>query len=297
MNLLSVRSGAALAVVFVLIAGCATTAEVTKGGGATISEAQAEKYDGPKARIAVGRIIDKSGTGKESLTTQLGLLARRKDGGSPPDANAVMSGIRDLITTALFQSNRFIVLERDAINDIMVEQEFSATGRVGEASRIPVGQIEGAELLVVGAITGFDAAAAGGGGFPIPIPINRGRDMMVLDVEMKKAFVSMDLRVIDTRTGRVVSTVAVEGSARKFGAGLTGFTHTRYGGAIPLPTLLRGFANTPVEKAISEMVDVAVSHIVEKTPVEYFHDTAKSESKPPTPATKPAAVPARKPSP
>lgn len=260
-----------LAAIAVTMAGCATTTEVTKGGGASIGEAQAEKYDGPKARITVGQIIDKSGTGKESLTHQLGLVARKSGSTATPDANSFMSGIRDMITTALFQSNRYIVLERESISDVLLEQEFSTSGRVGEASRIPAGQIEGAELLVVGAVTGFDAAAAGGGGFPIPIPINRGRDVIVLDVEFRKAFVSMDLRVIDTRTGRIVSTVAVEGSARKYGAGLSGFAGTRHGGMVRIPTILRGFANTPVEKAISEMVDAAVTQIVDKTPAVYYH--------------------------
>ncbi|MDH4134659.1 MAG: CsgG/HfaB family protein, partial [Gammaproteobacteria bacterium] len=241
---------AALLAALFFLAACAPTAEITKGGGATIDEAQAEKYNGPKARITVGRIIDKSGSGKESMTHQLGLLSQRSN--FAPDAGAIMGGIRDLVTTALFQSNRFIVLERDAINDVLVEQEFSASGKVGEASRIPMGQIEGAELLVIGAITGFDAAAAGGGGFPIPIPLNRGRDMVVLDLEIRKAFVSMDMRVIDVRTGRVVSTVALEGSARKFGVGLGGFARTRYGGSVYIPGVLRGFTNTPVKKALNE---------------------------------------------
>mgnify|MGYP003413871227 CR=1 FL=1 len=200
-----------------------------------------------------------------------------------------MSGIRDMVTTALFQSNRYIVLERESISDVLLEQEFSASGKAGEASRIPAGQIEGAELLVIGAITAFDAAAAAAGGFPIPIPINRGRDIMVLDVEYRKAYVSMDLRVVDTRTGRIVSTVAVDGTARKFGAGVSGFVHTRHGGLLPIPTVLRGFANTPVEKAISEMVDAAVTHIVEKTPPVYFHYEAPDSGKPPVPAAKPPA--------
>ena len=112
---------------------------------------------------------------------------------------------------------------------------------------------------------------------------------MVLDVEIRKSHVAMDLRVIDVRTGRIVSTVAVEGSARKFGAGLSGFARTRHGGMVRIPTLLRGFANTPVEKAISEMVDAAVTHIVEKTPPVYFHFEAPDSGKPPPPATKPPA--------
>jgi len=284
------RAGLVLAVL--VLAGCATTAEVTKGGGATIGAAQAEKYDGPKARITVGAIVDKTGAAdkKGSLRYQLDVLRRHSSSPESFQSENVVGGIRDLVTTALFQSNRFIVLERETISDALVEQEFSASGKVGETSRIPIGQVEGAELLVVGALTGFDAGAAGGGGgFPVPIPINRGRDVMVLDVEIRKSHVAMDLRVIDVRTGRIVSTVAVEGSARKFGAGLSGFARTRHGGMVRIPTLLRGFANTPVEKAISEMVDAAVTHVVEKTPPVYFHFEAQDNGKPPAPAAKPPA--------
>jgi curli biogenesis system outer membrane secretion channel CsgG len=278
-----------LALTFILLAGCASTAAVTKGEGATIGEAQAEVYNGPKARITVGAIVDKTGAAdkKTSLNYQMDLLRRRSGSSESFDSAGLVSGIRDLITTALFQSQRFIVLERENIGDALVEQEFSASGRVGESSRIPLGQIEGAELLVVGALTGFDAGAAGGGGFPIPIPINRGRDFLILDVEFRKSHVAMDLRVIDVRTGRIVSTVAVEGSARKFGAGLSGFAHTRYGGHVRVPTLLRGFTNTPVEKAISEMVDAAVTHVVEKTPPEYFHHEPRDNGEGPAPAVEP----------
>ena len=286
-----VLSRAGLVLAMLVLTGCATTAEVTKGGGATIGEAQAEKYDGPKARITVGAIVDKTGSAdkKGSLRYQLDVLRRRSSSPESFQSENVVGGIRDLVTTALFQSNRFIVLERETISDALVEQEFSASGKVGEASRIPIGQVEGAELLVVGALTGFDAGAAGGGGFPIPIPINRGRDFMVLDVEIRKSHVAMDLRVIDVRTGRIVSTVAVEGSARKFGAGLSGFARTRHGGMVRIPTVLRGFANTPVEKAISEMVDAAVTHVVEKTPPVYFHHAAQDSGTKPAPATKPPA--------
>ena len=189
-----VLSRAGLVLAMLVLTGCATTAEVTKGGGTTIGEAQAEKYDGPKARITVGAIVDKTGSAdkKGSLRYQLDVLRRRSSSPESFQSENVVGGIRDLVTTALFQSNRFIVLERETISDALVEQEFSASGKVGEASRIPIGQVEGAELLVVGALTGFDAAAAGGGGFPIPIPINRGRDFMVLDVEIRKSHVAMD---------------------------------------------------------------------------------------------------------
>lgn len=276
------RAGLLLAVLW--LAGCATSAEVTKGGGATIQQAQAEKYDGPKARLAVGTIVDKTGAGKGSLNGQLAELRRRARTYESMTAADVTGGIRDVLATAFFQTNRYIVLERESIGDVLVEQEFSASGRVGEASRIPAGAIEGAELLVVGAITGFDPGV-GGFAFPVPIPLNKGRDAVILDVEYRKAYVTMDLRVIDTATGRLVSTVAVEGTARKFGTGVSGIARTRYG-HVRLPVLLRGFVNTPVERAISEMVDQAVAHVVEKTPAVYYHYRDGQPETAPAPSAK-----------
>jgi len=272
-----------------LLAGCAPSATVTKGGGATIGESQAEAYDGPKARIAVGTIVDKSAAAPaNSLSFQLSRITISDSNSPVPDANSVLSGIRDMLTTALFQSNRYIVLERATLSDALVEQEFSASGKVGEASRIPMGQIEGAELLVVGALTAFNPGIAGGVGFPVPIPLNKRGDMAILDVQMRKGYAAMDLRVIDTRTARIVASVAVEGSTYKFGAAVSGIASTR-SGSVRLPVILRGFTNTPAERAISEMVDAAVANIVEKTPPLYFHYDSQDSGTRPAPATNPPA--------
>lgn len=258
-----------LALSFV-VSGCAATAKVTSGaGGASIAEAQAEKYDGPKARIAVGPIVDKTGNkGKRSLTYHVGLLkTRKKNEYKNMSAENITGSIRDMLTTSLFNSNRYIVLERDAIKDVMVEQEFSASGKVGQASKIPIGQIEGAELLVVAALTGFDPGAAGAGGFPIPIPVGDD-DWAILRINYRSSYISMDVRVLDVETSRVVATVAVEGKASKIRADVAGVVSTRYG-HVDLPVVLSGFTNTPMEKAINKMVDAAVTSIVEKTPEVY----------------------------
>ncbi len=152
-----------------------------------------------------------------------------------------------------------------------------------------MGQIEGAELLVVGALTAFDAGVAGGVGFPIADSAQQPRrDMAILDVQFRKGYAAMDLRVIDTRTARIVASVAVEGSSYKFGAALSGIASTR-SGSVRLPVILRGFTNTPAERAISEMVDAAVANIVEKTPPVYFHYDSQDSGTMPAPATNPPA--------
>lgn len=250
----------------VLLAGCSSTADVTRGEGLGISAVQAERYDGPKARIAVGPIMDKT-SGKNSLASHIGLLLGDDHTLSAQD---FLGGVRDLLTTAVFQSGRYIVLEREHLKDVMVEQEFATSRRAGDNTVLPLDQLEGVDLLLVGALTGFDAGESGGIAFPLPIPLgNDHRNWGVVDLEMRTASATLDLHVIDVITGRVVAAIAVEGKARKFGAAWAGVFSPRHG-YLRLPGLLSVFENTPVEKALGDMVDAAVTALVEKTPVEYY---------------------------
>lgn len=251
-----------------LFAGCSSTADVTRGEGLGIAEAQAERYNGPKARIAVGRIVDNT-SGKNSLASRIGLLLGDDHAMSAED---FLSGVRDLLTTAVFQSDRYVVLEREHLNDVMVEQEFATSRHAGDDTVLPLDQLEGVDLLLVGALTGFDAGESGGIAFPLPIPLGRDhKNWGVVDVEIRTAAATLDLHVIDATTGRIVTAIAVEGKARKFGAAWAGLFSVRHG-YIELPGLLTVFENTPVEKALSNMVDAAVAALVKKTPAEYYRE-------------------------
>lgn len=119
-----------------LVWGCKTLqpepeAKVTTPGGASIEEAQSAPYGGPLARIAVSRFTDKTGKGWWS--------------------GEVGDGMADMLSTALYHTNRYIVLERQQLADVLREQELGASGRVKQDTAAPMGQIEGAELLVTGA--------------------------------------------------------------------------------------------------------------------------------------------------
>ena len=72
-------------------------------GGKSIEEAQQEAYDGPKARIAVSQFKDKTGKGWWT--------------------GAIGDGMADMLSTALFHSNRYIVLERQQVSDVLREQD------------------------------------------------------------------------------------------------------------------------------------------------------------------------------
>ena len=231
----SVRLGrfAALGVAAVSLAGCLATGGVTSKSGPAMDSVRLEKYDGPKARVAVAAFEDKMYGG-----------GYRHEYGR---------GMRDMLTTALFQSNRYIVLERERIAALEAER----------ARRGSKGKIEDADLLVTAAITGFDPGESGmSGGMGGLL----GKNMLGgLTGSFKQARVTMDIRVIDVDTGRIIAATSAEGKATSVGAGVA-----RVGG--PMGGALKGFQKGPMEGAIREMIKASVDFIIENTPSRYYRN-------------------------
>ncbi len=218
------------------------TARVTSSGGPGIAQAQQERYDGPKARIAVNKFVYKAARGHRRIG----------------------AGMADMLNTALFHSNRFIVLDRQDHGDIMREQDLGASGRVTQGSAAPIGQMEGAELLVSGAVTAFspDASGAVGG---IGVPLGGGAGVGV-GGGSSNAYIAIDVKVVDARTSRIVAAVTVEGRATDYVSGFGGAV-----GGVPLPFGLAQYANTPMENAVRVCIVKAVDYIASQTPARYYH--------------------------
>ena len=221
--------------------GCGPTATVTQGSGPSLQGAQMERYDGPQARIAVGDFHAKAA----DATIEIG------------------NGLKEMLLTSLFNTNRFIVLERQAIKDIMLEQNLGASGRVKEDTATPQGQLEGAELLVYGAVTEFKSGASGMG-----IGLGMSSIPLTFGGETKNAQMAIDLRVVETSTSRIVFATRVEGKASDFSTSIG----TQFGGGrTAMPVTLSAYENTPMEKAIRVCIDKAVEFLCTKTPAQYFH--------------------------
>jgi|GEM_PF-503506 len=249
-------------------------ATVTTPEGKSIEEAQQEAYDGPKARLAVARFTDKTGKGWWT--------------------GAIGDGMADMLATALFHTNRFILLERQTLGDVLREQDLGAAGRIKKGTEAPVGEIEGAELLVTGAVTEFEGAQSGVGGGIGGIGGRLGTVTTILGGiagGIKNAHMAIDVRVIDTKTSRIVAATSVEGKATDFslGGALAGA-----GGGGALAGALGGWSKTPVEKALRICIQEAVRFIVAKTPQTYYRQPAAGATvaAAAVPAAAPAAVPA-----
>jgi curli biogenesis system outer membrane secretion channel CsgG len=197
------------------------------------------KYNGPKARVAVASFKCKAA----------------KCNGS------IGSGIADMLTTELVKTGKFIVLERgEGLNAI--EREYNLNTQLNRPSR----NLEGADVLIVGAITAFEPKASGTGigGIVVPkgIPFVGG-----IKLGKNEAYIAVDLRLIDLRTGRIIAATTVEGKTSDWkiggmGGGVTSFGIVGGG--------LSTYKNTPMEKAVRVMIAKAVKSIEKLLPENYY---------------------------
>ena len=240
-NIVQFVSGLFLLVCF-FAAGCSTTTtKVTHNQGATVGEAIMERADGPKARVAVGDFQVKAA----GASIEIG------------------DGLREMLLTALFNNNRFIVLERQAIKDVILEQDLGASGMVKQETAPVLGELEGAEILVYGVVSEFKPDASGGG-----IDMGMARIPLKFGMGKSKSHMAIDLRAVDTSTGRILFAARVEGKASDYDTRIG----TRVGGGNTImPVSLGTYNNTPMEKAIRVCIDRAVEVLGSKVPSHYYH--------------------------
>jgi curli biogenesis system outer membrane secretion channel CsgG len=246
---------------FLFTAGCLESMVKPTATTDTGSEMQLPPYNGPKAKVAVADFEWKVG-GSGSTTTITGA------GGQPITIShsrqqGYTTGLRDMLTTALVQSKRYRVLERQNISSLQQEMALSDSGYT-DKSGVKKGGIKGADLLIMGAVTGWDPGTSGGGGGLLGGTVGKIAGAMG---SVKKSKMAMDIRLVDTRTSEVLSATRVEGTARDVNLGaLAGV----WGGSGAMAGGLGAYAKTPMEKAIRTCLYKATKYIAENTPQEYM---------------------------
>lgn len=231
---------------FSTMAGCAGIMQPTAQVDNTAGAQPLPPYSGPKARIAVADFDVKAA----------------KAGGQ------IGSGLREMLITALINSNRFSVLERQALGAVMQEQELSASGAAQAGAGGPQrGKIKTADLIITAAVTEFEPQASGGragigGGGGVGSGILGG----LLGASLNKAHMALDIRIVDSSTSEVLSATRVQGQATD----ISGSIMTGFFGGWALGGGLSAYANTPMEKAIRVCIIEAVRYISQTIPANYY---------------------------
>lgn len=144
--------------------------------------------------------------------------------------------LSDLLASELVSTGSFRVLERKEIDAALREQDLGASGRVDPSTAAKIGKVLGAQYLVAATVSAFEHSTKGTKG---GISIKGFR----LGGKKEKAYIAVDLKVIDATTGEIVDARTIEARAKSGGLSVGGW-FKGVGGD------LATHAKTPTGKAI-----------------------------------------------
>ena len=176
-------------------------------------------YEGPKTSLAVMSVENKTAHAAEVIETAqqvrsaiVGAIIGRKGLVEIP-----VGAIEELMTTALFNSSRFELIERKALGRVFAEQDLGATDRVAQESAARLGQVQGADYLILAAVnewTPKKSRRGAAGALPGPLGAVAGGK--------SKAEVAMSFRIVDAASAQVLFATTERATAGSWAIGLAG---------------------------------------------------------------------------
>ncbi|MGA8014106.1 MAG: CsgG/HfaB family protein, partial [Candidatus Acidiferrales bacterium] len=130
-------------------------------------------------------------------------------------------GVTNLLVKYLVQDGTYSVIERNALDKIMSEQNFSNSDRVNPNSAAKIGKILGVDAMIVGSITQFGNdtkntnIGGAGGGFG-------GFGLGGIKHSNSKAIVNIDARIVDIDTAEILGVAEGHGESSRSSTSLTG---------------------------------------------------------------------------
>ncbi|HNR94395.1 MAG TPA: CsgG/HfaB family protein [Kiritimatiellia bacterium] len=149
-----------------------------------------------------------------------------------------------MLESALYDTGRFVLVEREKLKDVIAEQDLVSSGRAAQTKKIAqTGKIRPAKYLASGAVTTVEDNQSGGHG---------GISIKGISVGMKKneAQITIIAKLIDTTTSEIVAKKSITGKA-----GGTGLDLGVYKGGVGVD--LGGFKKTPIGQAAQDCINQA----------------------------------------
>jgi curli biogenesis system outer membrane secretion channel CsgG len=154
----------------VIFTGCASIPTAVAPAAGPSEEPQYKiTIEGPKKRVGIVEFVDKSGFGAKRLG----------------------HSASDILTTELFKTGAFIMVERDQLQNVLKEQKLGMSDVVSYDSAAKAGKVLGLNAIVTGSISEFGIKT-------------EGVDYGVYKKKLQIADCSVDIRVIDATTGQIL---------------------------------------------------------------------------------------------
>jgi len=139
-------------------------------------------------------------------------------------------GISDMLVDRLVNDGQFSVIERNQLDKVLAEQNFSNSDRADPASAAKIARILGVQAIIIGSITQFgsdDKKTDVGGGALGNVTGRFG--LGGVRHSNAKAVVQITARMIDTSTAEILASCPGKGEAQRSGTGILGGGGSVYG--------------------------------------------------------------------
>ncbi len=146
----------------------------------TTGPARQVTHKGPKLRVGIVDFVNKSSYGAGRLGTSAS----------------------DILTTELFKTGAFILVERAQLKQVLGEQSLGQTGVVNPETAAQAGKVLGLNALVTGSISQFGVSTG-------------GADYGVYKQKVQTAKCTVDVRVVDASTGQLLFADSGKGEFEK----------------------------------------------------------------------------------
>jgi len=207
-------------------------------------------YQGNKARITVGTIKDKA----KHFSAQ------------------EASAIGEMLSTSLTNTGKFIVLaSQEEVAELAEEINLAQSGYVEEGRGPEKGLMEGADILITGAVTSFEPDAGGGGG---ALGGLTKKAFGSVGVSKKEAKITLDIKLIDIRTRRIIKAKTIKAKSTKWKTGMKG------GGwvdDVALVGSLGQYSNEPMADAVRCVLAKSIEEISKQVPKEYYRYSGQGQ--------------------
>jgi len=145
-------------------------------------------HKGPKLRVGIVDFVNRSSYGAGRLGTSAS----------------------DILTTELFKTGAFIMVERAQLKQVLGEQALGQTGAVNPETAAQAGKVLGLNALVTGSISEFGVSTS-------------GSDYGVYKEKTQKAKCAVDVRVVDATTGQLLFADSGKGEFERKASEVLGF--------------------------------------------------------------------------
>ncbi len=212
-------------------------------GQATADVEETLTYQGNKARITVGKIKPKADRCSYDVAAAVG----------------------EMLSTALANNEKFIVLaSQEEVEELADEIDLAQSGYVEEGRGAEKGLMEGADILVTGAVTAFKPDAGGSGGGLGGIT---KKAFGKVGVSTKKAEIRLDIKLIDIRTRRILKSKEIKAKSTSWKANMKGGGWVE---DVAMVGALGAYSDGPMEDAVRTALAETMEMISKEVPDEYY---------------------------